>query len=442
MKKLRFHHYLIAFVFIITLAINLLQSRYVLYTQGASAEGLIRAGIASQLFGDDSRDYHALIDSVVMPPLPALGSLLFIFAESWSDGASFYILLSLTGALGVCFFGMFTRAIGLSSIFGIVIGVAFFLNPWLPFAAWKGHSITGSLCFLAALAYYFAIWFQEERQRALASAAVLMAIACVWDLRFLPLALPASAAVIALAGRQSEKSAPWRRQGLFLVFITPVVYFPLLWVLFNWFIFGDILYLFHSTPEVYWTRYIALLIGMAVLVIPAYLCMRRPALAAKCLLAPLILLVAGMAYVTWQPATRQEKAFLGQDITSQARQQELEALERYLLQTKGGRYILVIGRPGYQLAARLPIENGLVHRLELSQIDSILEDTTGRDLCAVLSNAQVQEWKKIIGEERWDARFLEDLQYQLYIANAMQAGLDIDEPAWRVFYAIRPIRFD
>jgi hypothetical protein len=475
MKFLRDHlsSLLIAIVLSGTLAINLYMARTALETAPPSSESVIRMSVASQLFGGDSRDYHALIDSVVMPPLPSLGGLLFLSVDDiWGRGSGFLVLLSLMSALGVVLFGLLGRHWGLGFPLGSLVGAALLLNPWLPFAAWRGASVTGSVMFIAAIAWCFALWLRTDRLRALAMGSILLALACLWDARFLMAAFPAAAAVLGKTGRRSGEWAPSQRQGLFLVFLTPVLYFPAIWLLFNWLIFGKIDWLFHHVPEVFFARYIVAACAGAIFALPAFLISRFASRSDWGLVPVAALMLVGLWLESQQNPSAQELALLGQPLQSKTELREVDHLQRYLQETKGGRYLLVIGRPGYQLREALDFQAGIVHRLELSDIDGILEDTKGRDLSAVLSDSQVRVWKQKLGEEKWEQRFIEDMEYRRHMArlmgeggeaspetlesrgmgktNAISSGsIDSTENpapdtmpkiAWRVFYCVRPLR--
>lgn len=430
---------LAAGVFVIALAANL----FVCFGGGESAralspsaEAVVRMMIADELSGEDSRGYHALIDSSMTTPLPTLAAAPFLFVDrAWDIGAGFYLLLSLMAAWGAERLTALARALDLRWwwLWGVVPVVALFLNPWTPLAAWRGVGATGSMALATAIVASLVNWMRRDSLLSLGLAANLLGLAIVWDTRFALLILPLLAIVAGRAGgavivgdvvgeigegptkRRITIRAfcpdprPGRVGALSLVFITPVIYIPLIWALFNWLIFEDAWRFMRDAAPLIQPWLAPLAVGVVVFCVGAFASIRRAPHSVAVVGLLYAIIVCGVGARAMTPSSTQKRALVGENVT-RADIDDARELARYLRESKGGRLILVVGRPGYLIRELVGNEVMIIHRLDFDPT-RILNDTLGRRVHAVLTEAQVALWRARLEQGHpgaWDWHFLDD----------------------------------
>lgn len=413
-----------ASVALVTLAISLFFALNAAAQGRPSAEAVVRMGIASELAGQGSRGYRALIDSVMLPPLPTLGAAAFLWAERIGWGAGFYILTSLAAMGAAAYLVAMARLLRMPWGVGALLAAIALLAPGSPLAAWRGSAATGSFFFATAISTHLLAWLRREQLMSLGMAAVVLGFAILWDTRFLVF-VPAGAALVAGHVRATPRARRWARlEGLSLVFLTPVLYMPAVWVLFNWLIFGNPLWLLHDAPPgasflIAWVSLIAFLGGAAI-----YVFFQRRSLAEALMVGLYGLATVGLLIGALAQPSHAAAAARGRNATGQADRATDTALRLYAERNLSGRLILAAGKPGYQVRRVLGPGPRVVHRLNLADLDNILRDTAGRDLYAVLSADQAARWRAHFGEEFWRNRFLE--------VEPDRFG------RWHIFWCIRP----
>jgi len=397
---------------------------------GSSAEAIIQASLAADLFGGTSRGYHALIGAFPAPPMPALATVPFLHFERLASGFAFYPLLSGLSLGIVLMAGALAGLAGKGRRWGWLIGGAIMLIPGNPVAAWTGRLETGGVFFVLALAAYLGRWIRGRRLRNLAALANVLALATLWDVRFLPVGLTLIGWVAGLERRRTDIG---RRRALLLVLLVPCIYVCGVWILFNWLVFGNPLRLFEVLPVEYWREFGFWTILAAGLGLAGYFFAKRGGwrLAVAVALGGVVAMAAGARHSSWT-----ERAISGERLDGNSQREEA-FVEDYLRRNRGGWLILVVGRPGYLVARRLESALRVVHRLDLRQIDPILEDTRGRPVAAVLEAAQADLWRAELGGYFWARRFLEDPLYRREAAVVLGR-----EPAWRVYTCIRPFEVE
>jgi hypothetical protein len=426
---------LVVLAFGAALATNLYLSLGVIQSGHLSAEAVVRMNIASELFSGDSRGYQALINSVLMPPLPTLAALPFLWIDQIGNlpvGTGFYVLTSLLSAMTVGYLVVLGRVLRVTWVIGAVVAVGLLLTPWTPFAAWKGASTTGSLLFATAICAHFTTWLRREARfgekpqlMSLGLSAIFIAFASTWNPLFLLASLPA-AGILAGRATTNQRGAPdeerrvGRLEGLLLVFFTPILYVPGIWLLFNWLIFGGLWWLEGDFfPDVQsLTQTVALV--SAILAPILFLWARWRRLSGLLAGFAYCLAVGAMIYLASVPASTQRVATLGRNDSSPAEIQATDQLKQELRESKGGRLILVVGKPGYLIRQSVGADARFIHHNQLD-VESVVRDTPGREVYAVLTQEQVDLWKRRMGQERWDRTLLEDERIG----------------QWRIFYCLK-----
>ena len=407
---------------LVTLVVGLYGGLTHMRVSGASAEATIRMGIAAELFGNDSRGYHALINSVMLPPLPTLAGASLAWWRGATGGAGFYLLLALAAAGAAGYLVVLARVLRMPWGVGAVLAAIILLTPWSPLAPWQGSSATGSFLFITAISTHLLAWLRGKQLMSLGLASALLGLALLWDTRLFVMA-PLGVALVAghvRVGSSHRRLA--RLEGLTLVFVTPLIYLPAVWVLFNWLIFGNPLWLFHDAPSpVLW---LALWVALVSTVAGgfAFLFFGRRRVAEALVVGLYGLMTVGLLFLGLVEPSAASAAAVGRSIEGRAQDRDAKALSHYVSRRLSGRLVLVAGKPGYQVRGLLGDDVQVVHRLEMSAIDAILVDTRGREVYVVLSDDQVTRWRGHFGEEFWSRRFLEDARFG----------------RWHVLWCIRP----
>lgn len=433
--------------------VSILVSARHLKTAFPSAEATVRTAIAEEITGMDSKGYHALLDSALMPPLPTLFTYPLLLPSAWltqkiphKHDLAFYLLLGLTASAATIYIITLSRqalpfqhtpgtprtALEIcATLPGLLLALILFLAPASPIAVAEGRSETGSVFFAAAILCHFSGWLRTGKMRSLALASLLHAIACLWDVRFVVFIPAVLALVAARAGRMHQSPhEKGKLQAFLLLYLTPALYLPGLWILFGWLIFAHPLWMTRdATPE--FAQAVKTLAIAALCSAPILWLLTRHTRAMPYLAALLILPAAGgLAWSASRPLTPETQAVTGQIIETPAQKQELANLDQYLAEHKGGHMILVIGRPGYQLKKIFYPRANVLHRLDLWDIDNILRATKGREVLLVLGNSQISLWKKRLGELNWEKHFVMDSIWE-------NAQGKTSETEWKVFHCIR-----
>ncbi|HBF34269.1 TPA: hypothetical protein DDW35_06870 [Candidatus Sumerlaeota bacterium] len=428
-------------------------SLYSVKYHGPSAEAVIRLGIAEELTGYDSKGYHALLDSALMPPLETLALYPFLELINWcsspfqrNGGLAFYLLLAVIAAGAALYSATLTRNLFdphvdhlgkpirfLFYLPGFLIAAVLLIYPGSPLAVSHGSFATGSFFFVAAILTHLTGWLRTGKLRSLALASVLHAAACLWDIRFVAFLPVVAAAVAGRAGRMPQGHSGGKLQAFLLLYLTPMIYLPGLWALFGWLIFANPFHMMRDIPPE--TQYLLRqLLLITTCCIPVIWGLARYARWAHTLLALLLVPAAvGLVHAAAQPCSTATLALQGHSVESPAQKKEMSCLENYLTKYKGGQVVLTVGRPGYLLQEHFARQGNFVHRLELWDLEAFLRINAKRDVCLVLSDDQAILWKERLGTTAWNNLVLEDKTWSL------QANKS-DSQDWKVYYCIRPAK--
>ncbi len=433
--------WIVAFAGIVVLAAGLYSGIEEIRGGGSSAESVIRLSLAKDLFtrdreGRNSRGYHMLIDSAAVPPLPTLATVPFVWIDGLGLGAGFYMLSAFLAAAAVMYLMVLARLAGLHWVFGPLAGVGLFWNPWIEVGPAGGTAITGSILFATAVCAHFVAWLRNGRLSSLALAANVLAFASLWDIRFL-LVVPVGAGLIVgrllgIGGASSSGGKTPKQESLFtrerleghlLLYLVPALYVPGLWFLFNWLIFGDPFRLGRDLPRDFYAATAKLTVLAAGLTVISYFLARCTRVWGAAVVG---LYLAGVMGLTAPAVSRPSSAMAGLtggkgSIADE--EKDLKNLNRYLLETTGGRLVLVIGRPGYLVKPFVEKKAGFEHYLRVDP-DLLERRTRGREVYLVLSKYQMEFWESRNRQGSGEERFLEDARFG----------------DWRVYRLIKPKR--
>jgi hypothetical protein len=432
------------------LFVGILLARTRLETGPDCPQAIARTGMARDLFRRDLRGeivsdgYHNLMNSAAVSPLGTLAALPF----AWSDGrlgsgAGCLLLDSVLASLCVLYGFALARRLGMPGLVGAAAMVGVLFNPWRPLGPGgpaAGTGAAGTLLFATAACAHFAGWLRGRRMLALALAANVLAFGLLWDARLAALALLGLGLVVGrtLFGSPTEEQATAeaeyrapnaetgrgrRLEALLQVYLVPLVFIPGIWVLFNWLIFGDPLHLLSDLPEFFVSQMAALSVLGGVAGIAAMAMGSRRWLACLGLAAAYVACVAGLAWQSTGAPALAEAMFYGAPGVSIAERGDLRELERHLLETSGGRLVVVLDLAGYQVRSRLGDIAGLEHyfNADLMQVE---RKTRGREVFVVMNRQQEAQWRaRLGGDTAWDDRFLEEGRFG----------------QWAVFRLVKPL---
>jgi hypothetical protein len=412
-------------------------SAFMAFYQGGDSlpgDASIRSRLARDLFSRnyedvvDSRGYHLLINSAAVAPAPTLFTLPFVRFEQ-EQGQSF-LLLGAFLAVGLVFYlSSLFRFVGLPGALGLLVSILLLFLPFSPFRPWMSPYFLGVLLIVSAFCLHMTAWLKAPHLGSLAFAANWVGWGGLWDIRLLLLALPLLGIVVGRALKPLEVAAEgtwvhasenawhtvpasaWRRlEGWLQISLLPVVLPVGIWVLFNWLIFGDPMRMFRHLPE----GYIGTLSMLFVwLFLAGFLFLLFARFWSKSYMLVFVVYVALLTLSLSTPG-RFERTALSKEISSPGQAEvsleDLQALDRFLLENTGGRLLIVVGRPGYALMDILSNRGSLVHYLDVD-ISQIEERTPGRDVYIILSAAQKRALRNRIGLQEWDKRFMHEANF-------------------------------
>lgn len=443
-------HALSLFLALAVLVVGIVWSLTRLETGPDCPQAIARTGMARDLFRRDlqgeivSDGYHNLMNSVAVSPLGTLAVLPFAWSDGWLGwGAGCLLLDSVLASLCVLYGFALARRLRVPGLLGAAAMVGVLFNPWAPLGPGGpagGTGAAGTLLFATAACAHFAGWLRGRRLLALALAANVLAFGLLWDARLAALALLGLGLVVGrtLLGSPSEEQAVAeadyrapnaetgrgrRLEAMLQVYLVPLVFFPGIWVLFNWLIFGDPLHLMRGLPGFFVTQMATLLFVGAGAGIAAVALGWRSWLACVGLVAAYVACVAGLAWQSTGAPARAEATFYGAPGVSIAERGNLRELERHLQQTSGGRLVVVLDLAGYQVRSRLGDIAGLEHyfNMDLAQME---RKTFGREVFVVMNREQEAQWRaRLGGDAAWADRFLEEGRYG----------------QWAVFQFVKPL---
>jgi len=395
----------------------------------ASIESVIRTSLARDLFARgpdgaiDSLGYHMLIDSAAVAPLPTLATLPFLWTERFASApAPFYVVCGIAAGLAAAYVMLLCQAGGIHWTLGLAVALMLFLNPWTSLSPARGGMETGTAFLVTAACCHLLLWLRSGSVFSLALGASALAFGCVWDIRFCPLALAGAAFVAghAASGQAHSQAdgvvSPGRRvEGLLLVFLTPVVFVPGVWGLFNWLIFGDPVRLFSNLPRGFAAEMGAWTAGALAVGGGLFFLARHGRLARAGIVAAWIGSMCAIGYQAASPESRVLAGIVGQSAVIEEEIDDLEQLAHYLNETAGGRLVLVVGRAGYLVESILRHSARLEHYLRLDP--GLMERRTqGRDVLVVLSETQAARAREGLRENLvWGDRFLEYARFGQWV---------------------------
>ncbi len=210
-----------------------------------SPEARIRDSICLRLVANTTDGRQALISSVWWAPLPTLARLPFVFLSRSAEIPAASILVS--AALGAASIVLLLRIMGWWGVgirFRLAVAAGLALNPHFLAECHSGSSATGVAFLVLLTAHGIVLWLTERRVRGLAFLGLGAALLIVSGVEVAAWALIALGVVI--AHEFSTRLTGARRESTLILGLFPAAYAIGLWLLVNWLIMGDALYLLRS----------------------------------------------------------------------------------------------------------------------------------------------------------------------------------------------------